>query len=418
MHPPTQNTDLTDILNFSRAGLESWLAGHTMDAYRAGQVMVWLYKHQADEFAVMTNLSKAARELLAVHFTIPRLERVAVQVSADGCRKYLFGLRDGHRIESVLIPEGDYATLCVSSQVGCAMDCRFCLTAKGGFVRNLGQGEILAQVRDIRRDLDDPARLTNLVFMGMGEPLANLDNLIGALEIITDSDVGLAFAPRRVTVSTAGLVPKMLEFGRRTRASLAVSLNAADDRTRSRLMPINRRYPLQDAARRLPGLPAAAGPPHHFRVRAARRGQRLAGGCPPALPAAAADPLQGEPHPLQPPRRQRVRAPLRRRRRRFPGGAGRPSPDRAGAPQPGAGYLGGLRAAPARRLSGRPDFGVALQPAGAAAYEKYASHRVTSRALNSGLALSLRLVSAGDPISALRFSPRVLRRTKSTPRTA
>lgn len=250
-----QNTDMTDILDFSRPRLEAWLAEHAMDAYRAGQIMVWLYKHQAEEFAAMTSLSKAARELLAANFAIPRLARLAVEVSADGCRKYLFGLRDGQRIETVLIPEGDYATLCVSSQVGCALDCRFCLTAKGGFVRNLAQGEILAQIRDIRRDLDDPAQLSNLVFMGMGEPLANLENLLGALEIITDSDAGLGFAARRVTVSTAGLAPKMLEFGQRTRASLAVSLNAVDDQTRSRLMPINRRYPLKvllDACRDYP----------------------------------------------------------------------------------------------------------------------------------------------------------------------
>ncbi len=255
MHLAAQNSDITDILNYSRARLASRLAEHGMDAYRAGQIMVWLYKHQTEEFAAMTNLSKAARELLAQHFAIPRLQQLAVEVSTDGCRKYLFGLRDGHRIESVLIPEGEYATLCVSSQVGCAQGCRFCLTAKGGFLRNLEQGEILAQVRDIRRELDNPARLTNLVFMGMGEPLANLENLLGALEIITDSDVGLGFAARRVTVSTAGLVPKMLEFGRRSRASLAVSLNAVDDRTRSRLMPINRRYPLQmllDACRDYP----------------------------------------------------------------------------------------------------------------------------------------------------------------------
>jgi 23S rRNA (adenine2503-C2)-methyltransferase len=146
-------------------------------------------------------------------------------------------------------------TLCVSSQVGCAQNCRFCLTAKSRLRRNLTRGEILAQIRDIKHVLPAAEQLSNLVFMGMGEPLANLENLLGALEIVTDSNVGLGFAAKRVTVSTAGLVPQMLEFGRRSRASLAVSLNAADNATRSRLMPINAKYPLEallDACRSYP----------------------------------------------------------------------------------------------------------------------------------------------------------------------
>ncbi len=217
--------------------------------------MQWVYGRQADSFAQMTNIAKRVRELLLRQFRIPRLRVSGVQASTDGTRKYLFGLEDGEGIESVLIPERDHYTLCISSQVGCAQNCRFCLTARGKLRRNLSQGEILAQVRDIKNDLPDPERLTNLVFMGMGEPLDNMDSLLGALEIITDSDAGLGFATRRVTVSTAGVVPKMLEFGRRSKVSLAVSLNAADNDTRSRLMPINRRYPLEallDACRRYP----------------------------------------------------------------------------------------------------------------------------------------------------------------------
>lgn len=244
-----------DILNLSCRQLADRLAEQEIAAYRARQVMQWVYGRQADSFAQMTNIAKRVRELLLRQFRIPRLRVSGVQASTDGTRKYLFGLEDGEGIESVLIPERDHYTLCISSQVGCAQNCRFCLTARGKLRRNLSQGEILAQVRDIKNDLPDPERLTNLVFMGMGEPLDNMDSLLGALEIITDSDAGLGFAARRVTVSTAGLVPEMLEFGRRSRVSLAVSLNAADNDTRSRLMPINRRYPLEallDACRRYP----------------------------------------------------------------------------------------------------------------------------------------------------------------------
>ena len=234
-----------NILNVSREQLGAWLAERGIAAYRAGQLLKWIFRRQQDRFADMSDISKKLRSLLSLHFRIPRLEVRAIQTSADGTRKYLFGLEDGERVESVLIPERDHYTLCVSSQVGCAQNCRFCLTAKSRLRRNLTQGEILAQVRDVKKELPDPGRLTNIVFMGMGEPLANLDHLLAALALITDSDIGLGFAAKRVTVSTAGLVPQMLEFGRRSRVSLAVSLNAADDETRSRLMPINRTYPLE-----------------------------------------------------------------------------------------------------------------------------------------------------------------------------
>jgi 23S rRNA (adenine2503-C2)-methyltransferase len=233
-----------NILNLSREQLAELLAGRGIAAYRSGQILKWICRHQKDDFAEMSDLAKDVRAILHQQYRIPRLEVRAVQVSSDGTRKYLFGLEDGESIESVLIPERDHFTLCVSSQVGCAQNCRFCLTAKSKLRRNLTQGEILAQIRDIKNDLPQPEQLTNLVFMGMGEPLANFDNLLSALAIITESGFGLGFAAKRVTVSTAGLVPKMIEFGRRSKASLAVSLNAADNETRSRLMPINRTYPL------------------------------------------------------------------------------------------------------------------------------------------------------------------------------
>ncbi len=206
----------------------------------------------------MTNLKKDLRQRLAAAFNIGRLKRRARETAADGTRKYLFELVDGECIESVLIPERDHFTLCLSTQVGCAQGCRFCLTASGGLGRNLTQGEILAQVRDIRRDLDQPGHLTNIVFMGMGEPLANYRNLIDAIGLLQDNKVGFGFSKRKITVSTAGLVPRLADLGRDTDVGLAVSLNATDNETRSRLMPINRRYPLEDllaACRRYPLAP-------------------------------------------------------------------------------------------------------------------------------------------------------------------
>ena len=234
-----------DILEFTRDQLVSWLAEREIAAYRADQIQKWIYLRQADNFDFMTDLSKDIRSMLSQQFKIGRLETELVETSRDGSSKYLFKLNDGKRIESVLIPERDHYTLCVSSQVGCAQDCRFCLTAVGGFERNLSRGEIVAQVRDIKKNLGDQIRLTNIVFMGMGEPLANYKNLLSAIGILTDNDAGLRVASRRVTVSTAGLVPKITALGRDTRVNLAVSLNATDNKTRNRLMPINRKYPLE-----------------------------------------------------------------------------------------------------------------------------------------------------------------------------
>ena len=235
----------TDILELTREQLISWLAERKIEKYRADQIQKWVYLRQADNFESMTDISKDIRTLLSQHFVIGRLEAEQIETSRDGSRKYLFKLKDGRYVESVLIPEREHYTLCVSSQVGCAQDCLFCLTATGGFERNLTRGEIIAQVRDIKNELDDPMRLTNIVFMGMGEPLANYKNLVSAIGVITDTDGGLRLASRRVTVSTAGLVHRLADLGRDTRVNLAVSLNAADNDTRNRLMPINRTYPLE-----------------------------------------------------------------------------------------------------------------------------------------------------------------------------
>ena len=187
-----------------------------------------------------TNLSKDFRQELEKIASISNLEPEVIEASADGTKKYLFRLADGNAIESVLIPDEDRTTLCISSQVGCAMGCEFCLTGTFKLTRNLTTAEIVNQVCAVKRL--EPVR--NIVFMGMGEPLANLKNVIGALKILTDPD-GFQFSTRKVTVSTAGLVPEMAELGAAVTVNLAVSLNATTDEVRDRIMPINRRYPLK-----------------------------------------------------------------------------------------------------------------------------------------------------------------------------
>ncbi|MFP4446592.1 MAG: 23S rRNA (adenine(2503)-C(2))-methyltransferase RlmN [Desulfosudaceae bacterium] len=238
-----------DIKDLSRQELADWLAARDIAPYRADQIMQWIYQHQVDDFARMTNISKAIRPVLAEHFTIDRLKIRDTRIAADQTQKFLFELADGRHIESVLIPEEGHATLCVSTQVGCAQGCRFCLTAARGFIRNLRPGEIIAQVRDIEKRVNPRARLTNIVLMGMGEPLANFTNVLTALDTITDGDCGLKYSTRRVTLSTAGLVPRLAELGRATKVNLAVSLNATDNATRDMLMPVNKKYPLEDLLR-------------------------------------------------------------------------------------------------------------------------------------------------------------------------
>jgi 23S rRNA (adenine2503-C2)-methyltransferase len=242
-----------DLKNYSLEELEAFIAGHGKERYRARQIFKWLYQKYAATFAEMSNLSKEFRSDLENSAYISTLLPETVEVSRDGTRKYLFRLADGNAIESVLIPEEDRNTLCISSQVGCAMACEFCLTGTFKLTRSLTSAEIVNQICAVKREVE----VRNLVFMGMGEPLANLDNVVRALTIITSQE-GLQFSTRRVTVSTAGLVPEMDRLGKAVTVNLAVSLNATTDEVRSRLMPINRKYPLQellDACKRFP-LPA------------------------------------------------------------------------------------------------------------------------------------------------------------------
>jgi 23S rRNA (adenine2503-C2)-methyltransferase len=232
-----------DLKEFSLPELEQVMAAWGQPTFRARQLAKWLYKG-VDTFEAMTDIARPFRAELARRARISELHVEQVEAAADGCRKFLFALEDGNLIESVLIPEEGHYTLCLSTQVGCAQGCRFCLTARRGLIRNLQAGEIVNQVLAVRRELPEELPLTNLVFMGMGEPLANFAALVRALTVIT-APWGLNFSHRRITVSTAGLAPFIPQLGLAARANLTVSLNAPDDETRSRIMPINRRYPLQ-----------------------------------------------------------------------------------------------------------------------------------------------------------------------------
>lgn len=230
-----------DIKNLTLQELEAYIAGQGKERFRAKQIFKWLYQQDARGFADMTNLSKDFRQELEKTAWISNLDAEVVEASADGTKKYLFRLADGNAVESVLIPDEDRTTLCISSQVGCAMGCEFCLTGTFKLTRNLTTAEIVNQVCAVKRQ--EPVR--NIVFMGMGEPLANLKNVVGALKILTDPD-GFQFSTRKVTVSTSGLVPEMAELGASVTVNLAVSLNATTDEVRNRIMPINRRYPLKE----------------------------------------------------------------------------------------------------------------------------------------------------------------------------
>jgi len=239
------NKNKTDIKELSAEKLASWLEDNEIEPYRSAQILKWIYLKQVDSFDMMTDLSKEVRKLLSLTFSIKRLEKLTVKKSQDGSRKYLFRLKDGNHIESVLIPEKDHYTLCISSQVGCAQGCSFCLTAKDGFTRNLTKDEIVSQVRDVKKDHADPKPVTNIVFMGMGEPLANYKNVVDAVNTILDKSFGLGFSSRKVTISTAGLVEKLSDLGHETAVNLAVSLNATENETRSMLMPVNKKYPIE-----------------------------------------------------------------------------------------------------------------------------------------------------------------------------
>ncbi|MEK7773670.1 MAG: 23S rRNA (adenine(2503)-C(2))-methyltransferase RlmN [Deltaproteobacteria bacterium] len=213
--------------------------------YRAAQLYGWVFHRDAIGIDSMTDISFALRERLKPEYCIKGVDILHVKESEDGARKFLSALDDGSKMESVLIPEQDRLTLCVSSQAGCALGCLFCMTGASGFTRNLKLSEMAGQVFAARGLLKDGERITNIVLMGMGEPLNNYDNVIRFLSVLTDGK-GLGFSHNKVTVSTAGVVPGIKKLGYDTNANLAVSLNATTDEVRSRIMPVNKRYPIAE----------------------------------------------------------------------------------------------------------------------------------------------------------------------------
>jgi 23S rRNA (adenine2503-C2)-methyltransferase len=237
----------TDLKNMTSGQLVRYVESLQQPSFRGEQILAWLYRPGITEFPQMTDLAKEFRALLEQRARISHFTDPVIEVSVDGSVKFGFRLEDDNFIESVLIPEGERNTLCVSSQVGCAMGCNFCQTGAMGFKRNLKPSEMVNQVCAVQDWLikEGKKKLNNLVFMGLGEPLANMDNLLKALSILTEQK-GLDFASRRITVSTCGMIPQMLEFGKKSDANLAISLHAVDDRTRNMLMPINKKYPIKD----------------------------------------------------------------------------------------------------------------------------------------------------------------------------
>jgi 23S rRNA (adenine2503-C2)-methyltransferase len=244
-----------DLANLDRATLERVLVDVGLPAFRARQVFRWVYRKGVTDFHAMSNLAVSLRESLSASFRISTPRLAHEDLSVDGTRKFLFELADGRRIESVFIPDTPKQTFCISSQVGCAMDCDFCLTGKMGFLRHLTPAEIVGQVRVLAERTGLRDRPFNIVLMGMGEPLHNYDAVMTSLRILADEH-GLAVSPRRVTLSTVGVIPAMERLAEEPlMPNLAVSLHATTDEQRNRVAPINRKYPLEQlmaACRRFP----------------------------------------------------------------------------------------------------------------------------------------------------------------------
>jgi 23S rRNA (adenine2503-C2)-methyltransferase len=247
--PQSLTDSRVNLLGLPRAELEQWCEGLGSKPYRARQLMNWLYKRGVDRFEDMTDLAKDFRAVLAENAEVALPEIMRVQQASDGTCKWLLRADSNQAYEMVYIPETDRGTLCISSQVGCALDCSFCSTAQQGFNRNLSTAEIVGQVWLANRELGfKPAGdriVTNVVLMGMGEPLANFRNVVPALGIFLD-DLGFDLSRRRVTLSTSGLVPQIYKLAQETNVALAVSLHAPDDALRSQLVPINRLHPIAE----------------------------------------------------------------------------------------------------------------------------------------------------------------------------
>ncbi len=239
-----------NLLNFDHQGLRDYFASIGEKPFRADQVMKWMYHFGYDDFEQMTNLNKKLREKLARNCEIHAPEISQKQVSNDGTIKYALKLEGGQEVETVWIPENNRATLCVSSQVGCALECSFCSTAQQGFNRNLSVSEIIGQVWRVANDIGatriaGKRPITNIVMMGMGEPLLNMKNLIPALDNMLN-DLAYGLSKRRVTVSTSGVVPALAMLKEKIDCALAISIHAPNDALRNELVPINKKYPLQE----------------------------------------------------------------------------------------------------------------------------------------------------------------------------
>ncbi|HEY3909209.1 MAG TPA: 23S rRNA (adenine(2503)-C(2))-methyltransferase RlmN [Stellaceae bacterium] len=259
-----------NLVGLGRVELAAEVEAIGAEPFRARQLWHWIYHRGATDFAQMTSLSKAFRDRLADHFELSRPAASRVLCSTDGTRKWLLRFADGQEVETVHIPEEDRGTLCVSSQVGCTLNCTFCHTGTQALVRNLGPAEIVGQVmvaRDALREWPSPAigagldaagndrQVTNIVLMGMGEPLYNFDNIAAAVKIVMDPE-GLSISRRKITLSTAGVVPMIRRCGAELAINLAISLHAVRDDIRDRLVPLNRKYPipeLLDACSTYPG---------------------------------------------------------------------------------------------------------------------------------------------------------------------
>jgi 23S rRNA (adenine2503-C2)-methyltransferase len=235
---------LPNLLDFTLDEMQEFISSLGKEKFRAPQIMKWLHQSGSVSFDEMTTLSRDFRSKLSQIARISRPKIVKIQESRDGTKKALLGLEDGLFIESVLIPGKNNWTICVSTQAGCAMDCKFCLTARQGFKRNLNPSEIVGQLITLRQEMPEGPDINNIVMMGMGEPLANYDNVLKAIKNFT-CDFGMGFSNRKITVSTCGLAPQIIRLGKDICINLAVSLNAHDNETRNSLMPVNKKYPLE-----------------------------------------------------------------------------------------------------------------------------------------------------------------------------
>jgi 23S rRNA (adenine2503-C2)-methyltransferase len=253
--PPQKDPRPLDLAELERPALETILEQRGADRFRARQIFRWLYRRGVNDVSVMTDLPRELRERLAREFTVTTPALVHREKSIDGTEKFLLRLADGRQIESVFIPDTPSMTFCVSTQVGCAMACAFCLTGKMGLVRNLTAGEIVGQVRVLANALDMRDKRFNIVLMGMGEPLHNYDETMRALRILADEH-GFAMSPRRITLSTVGLLPALERLAREPfMPNLAISLHAPTDAQRAALVPLNKKYGVADiiaACKRFP----------------------------------------------------------------------------------------------------------------------------------------------------------------------